>query len=57
MASARWVGARNLDTLRARLEPVLLRRVRSEVLSQLPPRQDTVIPVDLTDSSARPTTG
>jgi len=24
------VGARNLDTLRARLEPVLLRRVRSE---------------------------
>jgi SNF2 family DNA or RNA helicase len=43
------VGARNLDTLRARLEPVLLRRVRSEVLAQLPPRQDTVIPVDLTD--------
>jgi superfamily II DNA or RNA helicase len=42
------VGARNLDTLRARLEPVLLRRVRAEVLTQLPKRQDTVIPVDLT---------
>jgi superfamily II DNA or RNA helicase len=41
------VGARNLDTLRARLEPVLLRRVRAEVLTQLPQRQDTVIPVDL----------
>jgi len=43
------VGARNLDTLRARLAPVLLRRVRAEVLTQLPPRQDTVIPVDLTN--------
>jgi hypothetical protein len=42
------VGARNLDSLRARLAPVLLRRVRSEVLAQLPARQDTVIPVDLT---------
>jgi superfamily II DNA or RNA helicase len=42
------VGARNLDSLRARLTPVLLRRVRTEVLAQLPERQDTVIPVDLT---------
>ncbi len=42
------VGARNLDTLRARLAPVLLRRVRAEVLTQLPKRQDTLIPVDLT---------
>jgi hypothetical protein len=42
------VGARNLDLLRRRLAPVLLRRVRSEVLAQLPARQDTVIPVELT---------
>ena len=42
------VGARNLELLRARLAPVLLRRVRAEVLAQLPPRQDTVIPVELT---------
>ncbi|HEX3696586.1 MAG TPA: DEAD/DEAH box helicase [Polyangia bacterium] len=42
------IGARNLDLLRKRLAPVLLRRVRSEVLSQLPVRQDTVIPVELT---------
>jgi len=42
------IGARNLDLLRKRLAPVLLRRVRSEVLAQLPPRQDTVIPVELT---------
>ncbi len=43
------VGARNLDTLRARLDPVLLRRLRTEVLTQLPKRQDSVIPVDLTE--------
>jgi len=42
------VGARNLDTLRERLAPRLLRRLRSEVLTQLPPRTDTVVPVDLT---------
>jgi superfamily II DNA or RNA helicase len=42
------IGARNLDLLRKRLAPVLLRRLRSEVLAQLPPRQDTVIPVELT---------
>ncbi len=43
------VGARNLSELRARLAPVLLRRTRAEVLGQLPPRQDTTIPVDLTE--------
>ena len=30
-------GARNLETLRARLSPCLVRRVRKEVLAQLPP--------------------
>lgn len=43
------VGARNLGELRARLAPVLLRRTRAEVLGQLPPRQDTTLPVDLTE--------
>ncbi|MBK9032277.1 MAG: DEAD/DEAH box helicase [Myxococcales bacterium] len=42
------VGARNLDTLRARLRPCLLRRLRSEVLGQLPSRQDTAVAVPLT---------
>jgi hypothetical protein len=41
-------GARRLDTLRARLAPVMLRRVRTEVLSQLPARTDTRIPVPVT---------
>ena len=42
------VGARNLDTLRTRLEPVLLRRRRVEVLEQLPPRRETTLAVTMT---------
>jgi hypothetical protein len=41
-------GAKNLDTLRERLEPVLVRRVRAEVLKQLPPRTDTRVSVPMT---------
>lgn len=41
-------GARNLDVLRRRLSGCMLRRVRSEVLSQLPSRTDTRVPVELT---------
>jgi len=43
------VGARHLETLRARLAPCCLRRVRREVLDQLPERTDTTIPIDLTE--------
>lgn len=42
------IGARGLDTLRERLSGRLLRRIRKEVLSQLPPRTDTRVPVALT---------
>jgi superfamily II DNA or RNA helicase len=42
------VGARNLDTLRQRLAPSMVRRVRREVLEQLPPRRDTRVSVALT---------
>jgi hypothetical protein len=41
-------GARNLETLRARLAPCLVRRVRQDVLSQLPARTDTRIPIEMT---------
>ncbi len=41
-------GARHLDTLRQRLSDVMLRRVRKEVLSQLPSRTDTRVPVEMT---------
>ena len=43
-------GARHLDTLRQRLSGCMVRRVRSEVLSQLPARTDTVVSVELTDA-------
>jgi len=48
--SGERTGARHLDTLRERLAPHMLRRVRREVLSQLPPRTDTVIPIPMTDA-------
>jgi hypothetical protein len=41
-------GARNLDTLRTRLATCMVRRMRQEVLSQLPPRTDTRIPIEMT---------
>jgi len=41
-------GARNLDTLRSRLAGCMIRRVRKEVLSQLPARTDTRIPIEMT---------
>lgn len=41
-------GARNLDTLRLRLSGCMLRRVRKEVLDQLPARTDTRVPVEMT---------
>jgi hypothetical protein len=41
-------GARNLDTLRVRLAACMLRRVRREVLEQLPSRTDTRVPVSMT---------
>ncbi len=44
------MGARHLDTLRARLSGSMLRRVRKEVLSQLPERTDTRVPVELTEA-------
>jgi SNF2 family DNA or RNA helicase len=41
-------GARNLDTLRTRMAPCMLRRIRREVLSQLPSRTETRVPVPMT---------
>ncbi len=41
-------GARNLNTLRERLSHCMVRRLRKEVLRQLPPRTDTRVPVPLT---------
>jgi len=43
------VGARHLDTLRTRISSCMLRRVRKDVLAQLPSRSDTRVPVDMTE--------
>ena len=42
-------GARNLDVLRQRLDGCLVRRVREDVLAQLPPREDVSVPVEMTE--------
>jgi hypothetical protein len=43
-------GARHLDTLRERLAPCFVRRVRKEVLAQLPARRDARVPVAMTSA-------
>ena len=47
-------GYRNLDKIRERLAPILLRRTRAEVLGQLPERTDSTRFVELTDAQRGP---
>jgi SNF2 family DNA or RNA helicase len=49
-------GYRNLDKIREKLEPILLRRTRAEVLSQLPERTDNTVYVEMTDAQRGPYT-
>ena len=48
MEKRRSAAPRNLKTLRTRLATCMVRRVRQEVLSQLPARTDTRIPIEMT---------
>jgi superfamily II DNA or RNA helicase len=48
------LGYRNLDKIREKLEPILLRRTRAEVLSQLPERTDNTVFVEMTDAQRGP---
>lgn len=43
------LGYKNLDKLREKLGPILLRRTRGEVMKQLPPRTDEIIRIAPTD--------
>ncbi len=43
-------GVRNLDTIRQRLQPCMVRRIRQEVLDQLPPRTDVRVPIEMTEA-------
>src|SRR5262245_25069188 len=48
-SDGKLLGYRNLEAIRERLRPVLLRRTREEVLSQLPARTDTVLYVEMAE--------
>ena len=50
----RLLGYRGLDRIHQQLEPILLRRTRKEVLTDLPPRTDQVFRVPLTEEQAGP---
>jgi SNF2 family DNA or RNA helicase len=48
------LGYRNLDKIRDKLRPILLRRTRAEVLSQLPERTDNTVYVEMTEAQRGP---
>ncbi len=48
-ADGKLLGYRNLDSIRERLEPILLRRTRREVLTQLPARTDKIVYVEMAE--------
>jgi SNF2 family DNA or RNA helicase len=49
-------GYRNLDRIREKLQPILLRRTRKEVLTQLPGRTDQTVYVEMTSQQRSPYT-
>ena len=51
--AGRVIGYRGLDRIGKTLEPVLLRRRKAEVLSQLPPRMDKTLFVEMTQEQMR----
>jgi len=53
-AKGNLTGYRNLDSIREKLAPILLRRTRGEVLSQLPARTDNTIIVEMRDEQRVP---
>ncbi|MBI4875722.1 MAG: DEAD/DEAH box helicase [Acidobacteria bacterium] len=50
----RLLGYRGLDRIHQQLDPILLRRTRKEVLTELPPRTDQIFRVPLTPEQAEP---
>jgi superfamily II DNA or RNA helicase len=49
-AEGKLLGYRNLDKIREKLAPILLRRTRAEVLAQLPARTDNTVYVEMADA-------
>jgi SNF2 family DNA or RNA helicase len=52
--NGKLLGYRGLDRIHQKLEPILLRRTRKEVLPDLPPRTDQIFRVPLTPQQAEP---
>jgi superfamily II DNA or RNA helicase len=52
--SGRVIGYRNLDKIREKLAPILLRRTRAEVLDQLPARTDNTVYVEMAEAQRGP---
>ncbi len=50
----RLIGYRGLDRIHQQLQPILLRRTRKEVLTELPPRTDQIFRVEMTPQQAKP---
>jgi SNF2 family DNA or RNA helicase len=50
------IGYRNLDKVREKLAPILLRRTRAEVLTQLPERTDNTVYVEMAEAQRLPYT-
>lgn len=46
-----FTGAKNLKELGERISPYFLRRIKSEVEKELPPKQRSILPVDITNRS------
>jgi SNF2 family DNA or RNA helicase len=53
-ADGKLLGYRNLDKIREKLAPILLRRTRAEVLTQLPARTDTTVYVEMAEGQRGP---
>ncbi len=54
--SGKLLGYRNLDRIREKLQPILLRRTRGEVLGQLPGRTDSTVIIEMSDAQRIPYT-
>jgi SNF2 family DNA or RNA helicase len=53
-AKGNLTGYRNLDKIREKLAPILLRRTRAEVLTELPERTDNTVYVEMTEEQHAP---
>jgi SNF2 family DNA or RNA helicase len=52
-ATGKLLGYRNLEAIRERLSPILLRRTRASVLGQLPGRTDSTLVVEMKEEQRR----